>query len=64
VGSANKGIPFAIEGTTSNPHFIPNIGGMAGNVASGAVKSVTGKLPAGVQKVPTSKLGGLFGKKK
>jgi AsmA protein len=56
VGSGKNGIPFAIEGTTSDPKFIPDIGGMAGSLATGALQGVVpGKVP---------NLGGLFGKKK
>ncbi len=33
-GSGKNGIPFAIEGTTSNPHFVPDVRGMAGNLAT------------------------------
>jgi len=60
-------IPFMIQGTTSEPKFVPDVGGLAagmlksqlgcvGNVASGA------SLPGGVN--PASALGGLFKKKK
>ena len=36
LGSGKGGIPFAIEGTTSNPHFIPDMKGVAGGIAQGA----------------------------
>ena len=62
VGSGKNGIPFAIQGTTSDPKFIPDIGGMAGSLATGALKGVvSGK---GVPGVPTNAVEGLFGKKK
>ena len=49
LGSGKGGIPFAIEGTTSNPHFIPDMKGVAGGIAQGAlgdVKDVTKANPA------------------
>ena len=55
VGSGNGGVPFAIKGTTSNPSFVPDIGGVAGGVAKGAVQ--------GVAVAPTSAIG-LVGEKK
>ncbi len=62
VGSGKNGIPFAIQGTTSDPKFIPDIGGMAGSLATDAIKGVvSGK---GVPGVPTNAVEGLFGKKK
>ena len=54
-GNAN-GIPFKIQGTTSDPKFVPYVAGMAGSAASGAVqKAVSGK---------TGAMGGLLRKKK
>ena len=62
VGSGKNGIPFAIQGTTSDPKFIPDIGGVAGSLATDAIKGVvSGK---GVPGVPTNAVEGLFGKKK
>lgn len=64
VGGGNNGIPFSIQGTTSNPQFVPDMAGVAGSVASGAIKgAVSGKVP-GVKGAPTEALGGLLGKKK
>jgi len=56
------GIPFKIQGTTSKPEFIPEVGAMAGSIAKGAV----GSVPAGGQQIENlgKQLGGLFGKKK
>jgi len=52
-GGDAGGVSFKIQGTTSNPSFIPDVGSLAGNAAKGAVqKSVTGKT------------GGIFGKRK
>jgi AsmA protein len=62
VGSGKSGIPFAIQGTTSDPHFTANMEGVAGSVASGAVKGVaSGAVP--VATAPTKAVGGLIGKK-
>jgi AsmA protein len=53
------GIPFKIQGTTSKPEFVPQVGAMAGNLAKGVV----GSVPANGQNLG-KQLGGLFGKKK
>ena len=57
--SSGGGIPFKIQGTTSKPEFIPDVGAMAGSFAKGAV----GSLPASGQEIE-KQLGGLFSKKK
>lgn len=36
------GIPFSIEGTTSDPKFVPNVKGMAGAAAKGAISGKAG----------------------
>jgi AsmA protein len=56
------GIPFKIEGTTSNPLFVPDMTGIAGGLAKGATSGVpaTGQDLSNLGK----QLGGLFGKKK
>jgi AsmA protein len=60
-GKSQGGIPFKIQGTTSKPIFIPDVGGVAGNMLKGATGVGGNKNPAGaVQGV----VGGLFGKKK
>ena len=44
--SGKSGIPFAIEGTTSNPKFIPDVGGVVGGVAKGELANVAkGQVP-------------------
>jgi AsmA protein len=54
-GGDRGGVSFMIQGTTSNPKFVPDVGSMAGNAAKGALqKSVTGKTG----------LGGILGKRK
>ncbi len=62
-GSKNSnGIPFTITGTTSNPIFLPDLKGMAGNMAKGLGGNATGA--AGGAADAAKSLGGLFGKKK
>lgn len=61
--SGKGGIPFAIEGTTSNPKFIPDVGGVVAGMAKGEVTNLAkGQIP-GAQNV-TKGLGGILGKKK
>jgi len=62
LGSGKGGIPFAIEGTTSNPHFIPDLTGMAGGIAKGAMGDVMGGKNA-LTANPANAIGGLLGKK-
>ena len=60
MGNKNsQGVPFTITGTTSNPIFLPDVAGMAGNMAKGMTAA-----PGGAAKAATGALGGLFGKKK
>ena len=54
-GKGTTGIPFTIQGTTSNPSFVPDIKGMAGSQLKGLM---------GGDKSPLGGLTGLFGKKK
>ena len=62
-GSKNsQGIPFTVTGTTSNPIFLPDVKGMAGNMAKGLGGDATGT--AGQAAGAAKALGGLFGKKK
>ena len=58
-GKAQKGIPFKVEGTTSSPVFLPDVGGAAGGLAKGAVAA-----PRDVGKAAEGVLGGVLGKKK
>jgi hypothetical protein len=53
---AGAGIPFRIEGTTANPQFVPEVGGI-GKQAAGRVPTAPGQNPSGV-------LGGLLQHKK
>jgi AsmA protein len=57
--SKGGGIPFKITGTTSNPVFLPDLSGMAGNVVKG-IGGSSGNAAGAAQGV----LGGLFGRKK
>lgn len=60
MGNKNsEGIPFKITGTTSNPVFVPDVTGMAGGMAKGAISS-----PGNAEQAATGALGGIFGKKK
>ena len=64
TGSARReasrdGIPFMIEGTTANPKFVPDVGGMA----SGAIQqAITGKVSPEGESLKKG-LGGLLKKK-
>jgi len=61
-------VPFLIQGTTSDPKFVPDVGGLAagmlksqlGCAGGGATGAVAGQKPADA----LSGIGGLFGKKK
>jgi AsmA protein len=63
--SGNQQIPFAIQGTTSDPKFIPDVKGMAGSMVSSQVGNLLGgsksqgQSGGGIE----GALGGLFGKK-
>jgi len=62
-GGGDKGmkLPFRIEGTASDPKFVPDAGG----VAKGMLGSLAGNLTKGQKGKPglADALGGLFGKK-
>ena len=62
-------IPFAVQGTASNPKIIPDVGGAVGGMVSGlggalggATKGKLGNAATPVQQLSKG-LGGLFGKK-
>jgi AsmA protein len=59
-GGSSKGIPFIVQGTTSNPQVIPDTKSIAVNAAKGAVPGGQG----GTTGAAAGALGGLFGKKK
>jgi AsmA protein len=68
--AASKGLPFLIEGTTSNPVFRPALGNaITGNLQDSLLNAVQGNKGAktdGQQQKPDLKdaLGGIFNKKK
>lgn len=59
-GGGSMKIPFAIEGTTSDPKFIPDTGAIAKSAIAGAAQS---QLKGAVPSDAANALGGLFGKK-
>src|ERR1700734_4438217 len=61
-GSNSGGIPFAITGTTSAPVVVPDVAGLAGGIAKGAIPTEIGK--GGAAGAATGALGGLLGHKK
>jgi AsmA protein len=57
-GGDRGGVSFMIQGTASDPKFVPDVGSLASNAAKGALqKSVTGQAGK-------TGLGGVFGRKK
>jgi AsmA protein len=60
LAGQSGGIPFAIQGTTSDPKFVPDVGGIAGNVVG---QALAGKAGVGASN-PVSAVTGLLGKKK
>lgn len=62
LGQSAKGnVPFMIQGTTSSPVFVPDVGGM---VSSGIVTSLQPQQQQPGQQGLSGILGGLLGKKK
>ncbi len=69
IGGKGGSIPFFIQGTTSDPKFMPDVQGMVGsqlkNGLGGALGGLMGgKNTNGNSPSPVDALGGLFGKKK
>jgi AsmA protein len=61
--TGKNGIPFAIEGTTSNPKFVPETGGLAQSLVAHEVGNVAkGKVPG--QSTISKGVSGLLGHKK
>jgi AsmA protein len=58
-GGDKGGVPFKIEGTTSDPKFVPDIGGMAADAAKEVIQKSVSQTTGG-----KAGLGGVFGKKK
>jgi len=68
-GGKGNGVPFFIQGTTSDPKFMPDVKGMVGSQLKGGLGGalgglVGGKNSSGTSPSPVDALGGLFGKKK
>ena len=61
IGGKGNGVPFSIQGTTSDPKFVPDVQGIAGNALQQAISGKVGGNPASN---PAGALTGLFGKKK
>ena len=65
TGKHSQQVPFDIQGTTSDPKFVPNISGMAGSMVGSQVGNLlggsksTGQSSGGIE----GAIGGLFGKK-
>ena len=64
AGSGKGGIPFTIGGTTSNPTFSPDMKGMVGGVAQGALGQVMNGAKGAKGANPVNAIGGLLGGKK
>jgi len=67
IGGKGGSVPFVIQGTTSDPKFMPDVKGLVGSQLKGGLGGLlggatTGKNPPGNSAVDA--LGGLFGKKK
>jgi AsmA protein len=54
-------IPFMIEGTTSNPRFVPDVKGLLGNQLKSGIPGLPGNTQGGSV---VNSLSGVFGKKK
>jgi AsmA protein len=65
-GSNELTVPFQVQGTTSDPKFIPDVGGAAASMLksqlAGAIPTTKGQQ--GQQQNPVESITGLFGKKK
>ncbi len=69
LGGKGGSIPFFIQGTTSDPKFVPDVKGMVGSQLKGGLGGALGGLTGGKNSTgdsasPVDALGGLFGKKK
>ena len=64
ASSGQGGIPFAIEGTTASPKFVPEVGGAVVGLAKGEIGNIAkGQVPVPGAKNLTKGLGGILGKK-
>jgi AsmA protein len=69
IGGKGGSIPFFIQGTTSDPKFMPDVQGMVNGQLKGGLGGALGGLMGGKNSngntpSPVDALGGLFGKKK
>ncbi len=69
IGGKGGSIPFFIQGTTSDPKFMPDVQGMVGSQLKSGLGGALGGLmggknSSGSSPSPVDALGGLFGKKK
>lgn len=69
LGGKGGSIPFFIQGTTSDPKFVPDVKGMVGSQLKGGLGGALGGLTGGKNSSgdsasPMDALGGIFGKKK
>jgi len=64
-GCKSTGIPFLIKGTTSDPKFAPDVGGLASSMLKSQLGCVAGAIPGGqLSQNPGNVFKGLLGKKK
>jgi AsmA protein len=63
LGGGGASIPFFIQGTTSDPKFVPDVQGIVGSQLKGLAAGAAGKNPAGNSPLGNA-LSGLFGKRK
>jgi hypothetical protein len=58
IGGQGGGVPFAIEGSTSDPKFVPNVKAIAGSAAK---QAIAGKVSGTKGANPLTEI---FGRKK
>ena len=59
-GGDRGGVAFMIQGTTSDPKFVPDVKGLAGNAVKGALQGTVAGKTGGAK----SALGGVLGNKR
>ena len=64
-GCKTTSVPFLIRGTTLDPKFTPDVGGLASSMLKSQLGCVAGAIPGGqLSQSPVNAFKGLFGKKK
>jgi len=66
-GCKTTSIPFLIKGTTSDPKFVPDVGGLASSMLKSQLGCAAGAVPngqSGQSQSPADAVSSLFGKKK